>query len=176
MLLDQLALWRQQLAIWVNCFSDRLLAGANSPITGLAFSGDGKALAIAGQNQAVWLWDMTNRKPRERARLDGAGQRVTFDFRSDRFAGNSGKVWDASGDNLREGAGFSSGFQALAISRDGKRIASAGPDGHVLVTDEEGKKLREWQFPGPVNGVAFSPDGIHLLTANANGTAYVLRP
>ncbi len=33
--------------------------------------------------------------------------------------------------------------------------------------------LREWQLPGPVNGVA--ADGRHLATANGNGTVYILR-
>lgn len=39
------------------------------------------------------------------------------------------------------------------------------------------KLLREWQFPGLVSEVAWSPDGRNLATANGNGngTGYILR-
>jgi WD40 repeat protein len=40
-----------------------------------------------------------------------------------------------------------------------------------------GKLVRRLQgHDGPVLSVAFSPDGRHLVTGNANGTLFVLRP
>src|SRR5262249_46527468 len=33
----------------------------------------------------------------------------------------------------------------------------------------------EWKPPGAVDDVWFAPDGRHVITANSNGTAYVLR-
>jgi WD40 repeat protein len=35
--------------------------------------------------------------------------------------------------------------------------------------------LASWQMPGQVHGLAFSADGRHLITANDNGTDYILR-
>ena len=46
----------------------------------------------------------------------------------------------------------------------------------VVVLDmPAGKKEKEWQFPGPVHGLAFAPDSRHLAVANGNGTIYILR-
>ena len=39
---------------------------------------------------------------------------------------------------------------------------------------KEPKPLRTWNLPVGVNGVAYTPDGKQVVTANADGTAYVL--
>ena len=36
------------------------------------------------------------------------------------------------------------------------------------------KPLRSWAHPCEVNGLAYTPDGKQVVTANADGTAYVL--
>jgi len=38
-----------------------------------------------------------------------------------------------------------------------------------------GKQLHHWQWPGPIEAVAFAHDGQHLAAGNANGTIYILR-
>jgi WD40 repeat protein len=65
---------------------------------------------------------------------------------------------------------------SVAFSPDGKSLASSGHDGRIIVWDAAaGTKLREWQLPGPVPGVAFASDARHLAAANGNGTVYILR-
>jgi hypothetical protein len=32
----------------------------------------------------------------------------------------------------------------------------------------------QWQFPGPVEAVAFTPDARRVITVNGDGTCYVL--
>ena len=39
---------------------------------------------------------------------------------------------------------------------------------------KELKELRSWLVPVQVNGAAYTPDGKSVVTANADGTSYVL--
>jgi len=69
----------------------------------------------------------------------------------------------------------------LAISADGKRLASAGNENVIKLWDTiTGKELRRWDIHQPVQQhgfvaqMRFTPDGRYLLTANANTTLYLL--
>jgi WD40 repeat protein len=65
---------------------------------------------------------------------------------------------------------------AAVFSPDSRTLAVPGEDGGVVLQDATtGKTLRQWQFLGAVNSVAYAPDGRHLLVGNGNGTIYVLR-
>jgi len=62
-----------------------------------------------------------------------------------------------------------------AFAPDGKTAAIAYSSSLVLLEMPSGNRMKEWQFPGQVQSVAFAPDGRHLAVANGNGTLYVLR-
>jgi serine/threonine protein kinase/WD40 repeat protein len=64
---------------------------------------------------------------------------------------------------------------AAVFSPDGKLAAVAYASSLILLEMPSGNRIKEWQFPGPVQDVAFAPDGRHLAVANGNGTLYVLR-
>jgi WD40 repeat protein len=69
---------------------------------------------------------------------------------------------------------------SVHYSSDGSKLVVAFEGGYVFVGDASGKKLHEWQLPGPTGGlggpgVRFAPDGRHLVIENSNATAYVLR-
>ncbi len=66
-------------------------------------------------------------------------------------------------------------LSALAWSPDGKRLASACLAGEVMWRDAAGKRLGGWRFPGAVMSLRVTADGRHLVTGNADGTAFVLR-
>jgi WD40 repeat protein len=59
-------------------------------------------------------------------------------------------------------------FNALAISPDGKRAATAAEGGVIRIWDVPGRKLeRTWTVPGEsaAYGIAWSPDGRHIAVA-----------
>jgi WD40 repeat protein len=71
------------------------------------------------------------------------------------------------------------GNSLLRISPDGSKVVARGDSSTttlVLVSDSRtGKQLHQWGLSGPFDDVAFSPEGRHVVTANANGTLYVFR-
>ncbi|OAI54256.1 hypothetical protein AYO44_15275 [Planctomycetaceae bacterium SCGC AG-212-F19] len=65
--------------------------------------------------------------------------------------------------------------QALAFAPDGQSLA-VSVSGRLLLWDVAAlQPQQEWELPGVVSHLAFDPDGRHLVTANSNGTVYVLR-
>jgi WD40 repeat protein len=70
----------------------------------------------------------------------------------------------------------------FAMAPDGKRFATVGMDNVVkLWSTDTGAELRAWDFKVPfqqnkpyVRGLAFGIDGKNVVTANGDGTVYLL--
>jgi hypothetical protein len=81
----------------------------------------------------------------------------------------------------RAGSGGELIFRDVLGHRNLQKLARNYKDsaGELVLWDAVGRKhhqQRRWQqLPGAVLSLAFAPDGRHLITANSNGTAYVLR-
>ena len=160
--------------------------GPPVPMSALAFSPDGKTLAVGGY-QEVLLWDLANAKLAKRI---GVGQIGDF-VRSVAFRNNGQWLAVAEGTPYGPGAvkvfDVDSGqpalaFQepkdavfAVAFSPDGKLLAAGGADNVARVWSVDEKKLvgelkghSDW-----VLGVSFSADGKFLVTSSADRTAQV---
>jgi WD40 repeat protein/beta-lactamase regulating signal transducer with metallopeptidase domain len=146
-----------------------------TPVRAVAYSPDGKTLAVAdGPPDAggrVTLWDLVTRTLT--ATLEGHERDVvTVVFSPDGRSLASGSCDGtiriseiASGTCRHELAGLS-GLTELAFSPDGRLLASAG-EGNIVTlwdveTGRESSRLTDLRFP--VYCVAFSPDGTQIVT------------
>jgi WD40 repeat protein len=116
--------------------------GHDSPTTAVAVRPDGQAIASAGADGSVFLWDLaTSRRLREFANWPEGQFRPTAAVRR------------------------------LAFSRDGRFLAAASEEGVVRVWEVDGGEVaHEFRQGGPALAVAFSPDGKTLACGAADGT------
>jgi len=160
--------------------------GPTVPTSALAFSPDGKTLAVGGY-QEVLLWDLANAKLAKRI---GVGQIGDF-VRSVAFRNNGQWLAVAEGTPYGPGAvkvfDVNSGqpaltFQepkdavfAIAFSPDGKLLAAGGADNVARVWSVDENKLAS-ELKGHsdwILGTSFSADGKFLVTSSADRTAQV---
>jgi WD40 repeat protein len=169
-------------------------------VNALAFTPDGKQLVVGGHHElTVWKIDDAKLVKRvftraERAYAMGflpdgklvvAGGRPgqegdvrVFDLNAPGKETNGVTVLDGVGDSkvmLRQLLDADDSVLCLAISPDGKRIASGSCDRTVRVWSTD-----TWQLEQAIEnhadwvlGVAFAPDGKHLLTCGRDKTAKV---
>jgi WD40 repeat protein len=145
----------------------------------LAFSRQGKYLALGGKQLTVWdtitweeVWtrptgsDAVAFSPDERL-LASASPNPSFLVR----------VWDvATGQERHTLPGHSWGILEVAFSPDGRTLASAGGDSSVRLWDPEtggAVKAPLLRHFGPTMGVAFSPDGLYLASAGHDRTVKI---
>jgi WD40 repeat protein len=158
--------------------TDPCLTGQNIP---LAFSLDGRWLAVAGPEEHARLYDLTNNGLA--ITLTEHGQPLfSFAFSPDGKHLATGSddttviLWDitsgAPGLTLQ---GHSQGISALAFSPDGSLLASGSWDGLTKVWDVASAEERLTLFgqTADVNAIAFSPDGKYLAAGGSDGMIQV---
>ena len=152
-------------------------------VRGVAFSPDGKWLAVCGAGGAVGgarIYEVqTGRLVRS---LDGHSIGVTgiaFSPDGTRIStvsyDTTARVWPAAAQpEFLSLEGHDQPVWTIAFSRDGKRLASGGLDQTARVWDTEtGSLLTTVNVAFPVVSLAFSPDARRLVTVAADHTAKV---
>jgi RNA polymerase sigma factor (sigma-70 family) len=151
-------------------------------LTAMAYSHDGKVLALAGKGDgAIVLWDLATHK--ERTRLPSHlitgvadvlafapdGRTLAAGFRSDSQSDDTIYLWDwVSGKELRRIKGACFGVDCLAFSADSQTLAAGGNDCAIRLWDTATGGPRHAGRPGHqarLLSLAYAPDGKTVATA-----------
>jgi WD40 repeat protein len=149
----------------------------------LAVSSDNKMLAVPLSGGEVALWDLTTGREVRRWPTDhfGGASRVAFSpddkvlLTTAGHAGNARHIglWDVStGKAMHPQIGHNATITGIALSRDGKSLASTSWDGTLRLWDPATglqRKQIKAEASKPFHCVAFAPDGKTLVTGAQKG-------
>jgi WD40 repeat protein/serine/threonine protein kinase len=164
--------WRY---LWQECRSDALgdLCRYPPSVWSVAYSPNGKVLAVAGA--FVEIWDVPGRK-RIATLQPKEGHRVAFSPQGDLLAADAGKeirLWRTGTRDLVGQLPLTGNVQVLKFSPDGTRLASMSYPDEVAV-----REVDQWAVVRQIRGVRllggligaldFSPDGKALVIGDAD--------
>lgn len=187
--------WDDTATLWDSASGKvlRSFQAHTGDVASVAFSPDGTQVLTGSRDKTAKLWDVAS--GRELRSFEGHSSQVTsVAFSPDGasvltgFFGRKTVLWDAStGSDLLTLEGHTTVADSLAVSPDSTVFLTgsgliASNAGQEEITENtvrlwdgvNGRKLRNLEGSlGPVESVAFSPDGIMALAGNHFGSAFV---
>ena len=151
--------------------------------TSLAFSSDGRTLAIGGFDAkanidiaAMMSGQMSGK--RQKGQKKGSVPQDPSDLMKDLKVEAVGQVqfWDiTTGTALGEIKGHSRGVTKVAFSRDGKLLASAGTDNTIKIWDVASRSELSTLagHTASIESIDFTPDGRLLASAGEDGSTFL---
>jgi serine/threonine protein kinase/WD40 repeat protein len=165
----------------------------SAQVTGVEFSPDGTRLVTCGNDHNAFVWDVAGTAPKKLYELGAGGipageanaYEAVWSPDGKRVAvarGHGVALWDVGGKTavarevLKRPEPSAARINAIAQHPSLPWLAVADGDGRLtLWNTADATLVKTWQFPASPSELAFAADGRHLLTANPNGTVYVLR-
>ncbi len=142
----------------------------------LAFSPNGKTLAVPSHDGSLYLLDTATREMRVLRNNPGPVTSAAWSPDGRLLAASTHEgplvVWDVEANSRLVLDGHQGAVWRVAWSPDGKHLASAGWDGTVRLWDPRTRALRKTltDHQGRVSDVTWSPDGKRLASAGDDGT------
>jgi cytochrome c len=153
------------------------LRGHGGPVRALAVSADGKAALSGSFDSSAIIWALPSGAAQAVLRAHQSAVNAVATLPNGRFAtaGEDGQIAIWQGPDFAQPGSLKklheAPIAALAVSKDGTRLASASWDGSFALMSAEGDLINRFtSHQGNVNGVAFSQDQKQLITAGYDAT------
>ncbi|MCY4146294.1 MAG: WD40 repeat domain-containing protein [Chloroflexi bacterium] len=142
----------------------------------IAWRKDSQRLASVGQDGKARIWDAQTGT--QKAEMDGGAswvERVAFSPVGDWLvsaAGRKLRLWNSSGELIREYPDANSTITDVKWRYDGKQFAISAYNGVVLYDPAEPEPLRRFEWQGSTLTLEWSPDGKYIATGDQDSTVH----
>jgi WD40 repeat protein len=153
------------------------------PVHSVAYGPHGRQLASGDDGGMVCLWDAATRTPLGQFRCGGPVRRVRFSPDGASLAATTLApdaavyVWDLRTRVQTRLEGHADSVVGLAWRADGQLLATASHDGTIRLWSRDRGQDPQVIKPhaGKQEQLTFTPEGRHLITANEDGSIFLLR-